>query len=149
MSTCSRCQHFVQRYGEKTGECYGGLPAQFPSGQHFNSVTPPPIVKANRPQCHVFKPLPDDAPTAVKSKDPETFAHATRKPKEDEPINGVAMIGKPVEPASEELQPRPLMAEAEIKAVAAGGKVVFPIPTQPVPAATFPTVTQPAKKGKK
>ena len=125
MSTCSRCQHFVQRYGEKTGECYGGLPAQFPSGQHFNSVTPPPIVKANRPQCHVFKPLPDDAPTAVKSKDPETFAHATRKPKDDEPINGVAMIGKPVEATAQSIQP------------------------QPVPAATFPTVTQPAKKGKK
>lgn len=89
MNTCARCEYFRCFYGQQKGHCFGTPPVTFASG--FTAT--PPEVKQDRPACALFKPLPDDQPTQVKTKaDLETPGDAMKQ-KRDEQLKAALKPG--------------------------------------------------------
>lgn len=75
MNTCAECNFFRLNFGETKGKCWAMLPTKQPGG----FTTREAEVKGKDPACHVFKPLPEGAAPAVKSKvNPETPGQAIR-----------------------------------------------------------------------
>ena len=77
--TCSRCHYFQLFEGMNEGYCYGTPPAANPNG-FTNAI---PKVKASRPVCINFKPLPEGVPTKTKTKvQPDTVGQALKQRRE-------------------------------------------------------------------